>query len=426
MSDFPFLPVIAGIDNVHSPDHEVFQLQAEREQLGPPRALVKLINVDLHSDGKIVSRPGVTSLASITEGKRLMSKGGALFALDGDNLYQVSPASPSPLSLLVDELDTTVPFLLHEWPRGSGKVFLGCGTVHRQIENGQVKNWGLPVPTEFDAFPIAGELLPGRYLITVTFLDGPITEAATQESGAPTPIEYVLEETGGFRVIVAAPNPAVTHASFYVSGPDQAEPFRIITLEIVTVDDFRGVGVNVVTRAGLANAETPVLTQGWGPPLQGMTALGSLQSFVLAGVGKALYRAWAGRPGLFFYARAFQLFPSDITTILGLQDGVFVGTTGGVYWLEGDKPETWLRRKVSDSPVFPEGIVMDGEDFPALETDGLVAIFVTPTGVIAGLPGGKLRPLTRGSYHFPDIARVSITYRTEPSFQLFIASSTDA
>jgi hypothetical protein len=329
MSDFPFLPVIAGIDNVHSADHEVFQLQAEREQLGPPRALVKLTNVDLHSDGKIVSRPGVTSLASVTEGKRLMSKGGALFALAEDKLYQISPASPSPLSLLVDSLDPTAPFLMHNWPRDSSQVLMACGAVHRIID-GTVKNWGLPVPQEVLYFPIAGELDPATYLCAATFLDGPFDEATTQEGGSLAPTQVTLTETGGMRLAVMVPNPAVTHVSFYVSGPDQAELFRVITVPVITpaVGD-RGAGVDIVTKAGISQTETPLVTQGWGPPLLGMTALGSLQSFILAGVGKALYRSWPGRPGLFYYARAFQLFPQEITTILGLQDGAYVGTEKG-------------------------------------------------------------------------------------------------
>jgi hypothetical protein len=135
-----------------------------------------------------------------------------------------------------------------------------------------------------------------------------------------------------------------------------------------------------------------------------------------------LYRSWPGRPGLFYYARAFQLFPQEITTILGLQGGAYVGTEKGVYWLSGDKPEIWARKKLSDLAVIPEGIVMSGEAFPALETEELVAIFVTREGVMAGLPGGKLVPLTRDKYHFPEAARVSISYRTEPSRQLFIAT----
>jgi hypothetical protein len=119
---------------------------------------------------------------------------------------------------------------------------------------------------------------------------------------------------------------------------------------------------------------------------------------------------------------ALQLFPDSITSIVGLQEGAFVATTKAVYWLSGDRPENWARRVAYMMPIIPDGIVVPGEELPAAETAGPVAIFASAQGLLLGRPDGTIRPLTQGSYHF-SASRVAMTWRSEPLRQLFIATN---
>jgi hypothetical protein len=416
MSELPFLPVIAGIDNVHSADHDVFQLRTEREQPATPAVLKKITNLDLASDGKLTTRAGVTELVSLLEGKRLVTKAGLLFAVDGDVLYLVLPANNNPLLFLLNGFDSGV-FNAHNWPTGSSQVFISSGTIHKVFKEGVLSSWGLPVPGDVTYEVIDGTVPAGKYLCAATFRDGAINNPLAQESGAQAPVEIELTATGGLRLSVLTENTDVSYVSFYLSAVNQAELFRIATVPLVnTGAGFLG-QVDVV--ADFVLTETPLLTQGWGPPPENISAVGSVQSFMLVAVGRTLYRSWPGRPGLFYYSKALQLFPGTIRTIVGLEDGVYVGTDAGLFWLGGERPEEWKRDLAAPIRVIPDGLAIPGAAIPALETGERVVVFASGRGLIVGLPGGKVIFLTQNRYHFSG-SRVSIALKER---QLFIGAA---
>jgi hypothetical protein len=403
------------MDNVHADSHAARQPQAGPGGYAPPKYLRALVDLDIDSDGTLTTRPGVADVRSLVDGRRLIAKGGMLLAQERDTLAVLDPQTGTAQELMAGLASTLI---AHEWPTGGDRVFCTDGTQAFCVRAGTVQPWGLRRPADPVVTLVAGALPAASYLIACTWRTGPLTDPAVEESGARAPLRYTLPRVGGIAIEVAVPDPTVTHVAYYISRPDQEEPM----LAAVVAVNGATATLTVTTSAQLDATKIPLLTQDWAPPPTGIAALGSVQAFLLAGVGDTLYRSWAGRPGLFYYGSALQVFPAPVTAIVGLQDGAWVGTTAGLYWLGGDHPATWRRVFKDPTPVIPEGVLVPGSAVPKLQVGDPVALFVTPLGLVAGLPGGQLVHLTRDVYHFANAARVSIAYQSARSpRQLLIA-----
>ena len=402
---FPLLPVPAGMDNVHSSGHAQFNVREGERGFEAPAALRAAQNVDVTSDGQLVARSGEERVVGLAAGKRLLARAGRLFVQDGSTL---STLSGSTKTTVLSGLSESLPLHMHVWPPGGTQILLASGTLKRLVLPAAVKSWGLPVPGAVAMAPLAGGMPPGLYLCAATFRDGPVGTATAQESGAVSPAQLELKGEGGFSLSVTTAEAAPTHVSFYLSGPNQPELFRVGTVALSALPSpSTSRSATLAITADEAITETPLLTQDWGAPPPSIGALGSLQSFVLASYGSTLYRSWPGRPGLFDYARALQVFPATVRTIVGLDDGAYVGTDAGLYWLSGPQPEAWRREMVAPIAVIPDGAAISGAAMPALETNARVAVFATGRGLVVGLPGGRVQMLTQNRYHF-SASRVSI------------------
>ena len=413
MATIPLLPG-PSMDNVHDASHAVFQPRPTAGGgMQPSERVRAIVDMDLDSDGTLSSRPGVTAVRTLTAGRRLWSKGGMLLSQDGGTLNLEDPTTGTARALATG----CGPLVAHEWPTGGDRVWLDDGVDHICVQGGVAVSWGLPVAPEPTVTKISGALPEASYLIVATFRTGSLSDASAQEGGARAPLRYTLSAPCGLRVRVPVADPQATHVSFYCSRPDQPEPMLAGVVAVV----LGAAMLDLIDEAQLHWSEVPLLTQDWGPPPAGITALGSVQAHLLAGVGRALYRSWAGRPGLFRYGREVQMFPADITTIVGLQDGAYVGTTAGLYWLSGDSATSWRLALPDAAPVLSEGAAVPGAIFPTLQTEAQIALFVTARGWVAGLPGGQARHLTQDVYHFPAAARVSIAWHQGALRQVFAA-----
>ena len=385
----------------------------------PPEFMRAIVDADLDSDGALSSRPGIETVRALADGRRILSKGGMLLCRDGDSLDLLDlDAEPQASTLIDGELDPDADLLAHEWPTGGDRAFVTDGTLAREVRSGVVRSWGLPVPADPTVTRISGSLPAGGYLVAVTFRDGPLSDPKAQESGARAPLLYTLTASGGLSVTATVTSPWATHVSFWCSAPDQSEPMRAA---VVAVGESATVTAALTSIAQVRASEAPLITQGWQPPPSGICAIGSFQSFLMVAVGNVLYRSWPGVPGLFRYKSGLQLFPAPITAIVGLQDGAWIGTEGGLYWLSGERPESWGRVRVTTDAVLPEGALGDGAWFPKLQVESPLALFATRAGLVAGLPGGQARHLTRDVYHFATARRVSIAYRDSAPRALLVA-----
>lgn len=402
MNTVPILPCPGGMDNVHSDGHAVFQPRPTQGGMQPPERMRAIVDLDVNSDGTLATRPEPQMVRAVTDGRRLFAKGGMALSQVGSTLALENLTAGTSRALAIG----LGPLVAHEWPAGGDRAFLSDGNENILVRSGVASVWGLPVLPDSTVTRIAGALPAASYLIAATVRTGPLHDFAAEEGGARAPLRYTLTATGGLRLAVLVPTGTGSHVAFYISRPDQPEPFLVSVVEAV----FGVASLDVTTEDQLRWSDIPVVTQGWGPPPSGITAIGSMQSYMLVAVGRALYRSWSGLPGLFLLSKAVQMFPSPITAIVGVQDGAWIGTERGLYWLSGGDPALWGRQRVTEHPVIPDGALVDGGLLLKLQVEAPVALFVTTHGIVAGLPGGSVRRLTQDVYHFPEAARVSIAY----------------
>lgn len=403
-----------GIDNVHAPSHRVFQVPGQGQ---PPARLRSAANVILDDEGWPSARPGTSVVGSVlTTGVRVFSSYGSLFVQDGAVLYKDGASFVTGLAS---------PLIVYEWPFGSGRLWCTDGVQRFQIRDGAIKPWGLekPVPVIVDLEEgVTGTLRVGTYLVATTLRSGLLNSPTAQESGAYAPVEVELEATGGFTIDQVVSDANATHVAFYVSAVNGSEPL-LVSIVAVTEDPdthVRSASLTLIDPDSLGTTRFPLLTLGAGAPPTEISTIGSLQAFLLAGAGANLYRSRPGQPWLFDLGMAIQVFPTAITTVVGLQSGAWVGTHGGLYWLTGDAPESWRRVRVCPDGIIPHGAVVPGGAIPALQTDALVALFATTTGLVAGLPDGSIRRLTQDRYHLPTATAVRIAYH-EPERRFYVA-----
>ena len=420
----PLLPVERGIDNIHERRSGVFAPgQGEGGGFLPPKLVTAATDVDFLEDGRIRCRDGVdaTALYSTVAGRRMFVVGGTCYVQDGTTLIQL--ATPSPVTL-ISGLPEGKDVLAHEWPAGSGRVYIACGDTHYRIEGGVVKRWGLPVPTVLNQAAMTGSMTAGIYLASIAYRDGAATSATAQESGALLPVAFTISTATGKRLLAPIADTAVTHVAFYLSRPDQAELFRIAVVAVGTLPSTstRGAYLDIAATPRTLWTSVPLFGLNWQKPLSELSALGSVQAFFLIGKGNAVYRSWAGRPELYKPGDAMQLFPSNVTDIIGLPDGFFVGTAEGIFWTAGDDPTKWTRTGVYAGEVVPKGIVVNAEDIPSLVKQGFVgkvALMCAGRKLVAGAQG-RVVELLADQYQLPAFTRFSLWLQEK---RLFIAGA---
>jgi hypothetical protein len=376
----PLGPWPKGVNNVDDLQSPVFQPSSK----GPPPQLRAAENVDLDRHGLPRRRQGRTKRLSLADGRALASFGNWLLLVDGDTLFQVIPDTWTTRDLATG-LPTDQPVMMAEH---GGSVWWACGDARGSLRAGDPFYWGLPTPHIFSATPTAGGLPPGRYLVTAT------VERDGLESGAPQPILVDLPEGGG---ILVEHGIVDGDLQFYCSDPNGKLPYFAGTSSLIdsvlTTDPCEFIGCH--------------------PPPEGS---------ILAGFGGRLLIAndnvlyWS-LPGAYHHWRInldLQLFPSRITMLAPHKNGFYVGTTNGVYWVQGDDPENWSPTLVDTHPALDgRSLELDGYKIPELQSNDVVRVWATTDGIAVGNSSGAVAHPTASYLAINPHTFSAITYREE-------------
>lgn len=121
-------------------------------------------------------------------------------------------------------------------------------------------------------------------------------------------------------------------------------------------------------------------------------------------------------------------FKDEVTMIQGVEDGLYVGTTGGVYFLAGDgiKGSAPGVRGFTQRKILPFG-VMRGSDVPAPKTEqkGKDAVaWLSEAGVFLGFPGGQYLDLTADRVaisHNPAVNAAALVRQVGATWQYLVS-----
>ncbi len=385
----------SGINNAIAPDRQVFQPSKD----GSSRpSLVSASNVDLTDDGWPRSRPSLALDTALSNGLGGWEVGGRLFFQDGVTLYERAATDAA----LITGLSYRAALAEH-W----GKVYVTDGAKHWEIDGTSVRSWGLPIPTLAGLTQGAGSLYaPGKYLVRAAFVD-----ANSNEGGVSPTYEIELSGTagtaakpaqeGGIALSVQGATADVVQVNLYVSEANQK---TTSFAGVVPIDS-----ANDVLITGIESIGDPPRTEFMQGPITNADGLCSFRAFMLMWRENYIFRSEAAQPHLFHRLSVMQ-FPDAVVGAEGVAGGLWVATARGLWWVTGESPEQWVPVRKTTTPVLAGSMLISGAHIPRLQTDGLVALFATETGLVAGMPDGITMNMTENVYRFPSGSRASFSY----------------
>lgn len=131
--------------------------------------------------------------------------------------------------------------------------------------------------------------------------------------------------------------------------------------------------------------------------------------------------------------KGFIQFEHDITMVRAVEDGLYVGTTAQLFFLQGTYSDGLKRSRIIDAPVVPGSSVLaptadvhpqvkKGGDVP----EGTVPVFMTGDGICVGLDGGQVYNLTRSRVVFPGAVSAAALYRSDQGANAYVAVADSA
>lgn len=254
--------------------------------------------------------------------------------------------------------------------------------------NGFSRSWGIVPPDQPSKVEIVGGNVPaGFYQYGMTFVrtDG-------QESGAGTIGSMELTATGGFHFydMPISQDSDVQYKRLYISPRNGDAMFLQFTLSPDATEAFYD-----VERSGVLPLATMFLIQAL--PSRHLAAFAG---HILLARGNVLYRSEPYSPELFDLRKGIP-FPSGITLIGPMDDGVYLGTETEVYWLGGRDPSAWEAVRRAVHGVIPGTEAYHEADDVQENAQGPVILFATTIGIRAGFNGGTLINLTEDRFNYP-------------------------
>ena len=371
----PILPVgpwPEGQDTKHDPYNKTFDRTEDRRA----RA-ARVYNCDLKDDGWPKSRGvGVERVA----GTRLFGgrPWGDYLLLQDQGTVTAYDSSFTSTPVLTG-LDASVEVQFEEF---GGELFWTNGIASgRILSDLSATYWGLAAPSSATLTTTAGSLTAGDYRVAVTAYDS----SSGIESPAGVGTTITLDGTQAIRVSAAGGVDAnASHLNFYVSRLGEKRLlFAGSVAKAALPYDITSLGAS----------RRPLRGQFLSGPPAG-TFLFKYLGYLFVGTAEGVYFSLGMKPHLFDFRKNVLMFPGTPRAGAGLQSGFYVATSSGLFWFSGESPSGWRQQKVDDGVYAKGALVLSGARLPRLQLSALVALFVSESGLVAGLPGGQVVRLT--------------------------------
>lgn len=242
------------------------------------------------------------------------------------------------------------------------------------------QDWGIVPPPRPQVQEAAGNLPPGDYLVSATYLGG-------DESGAPTPVQISITAGGIAVTVPSSVQTGVTGKAIYLSTTGGEVLYRAAAVP--------NHGAAVVVGSPAAGAVLETLHKTPPPPGQ-LLALWNGKAIV--GTGAFLLYSEPFRYTLFDPLRQNIAFESAVTMFAALGTAAFVvGTETAVYRFDGDISTAAMTKIAAHGAIRGAVAVVDA----ALMRDGvqgLMAVFASPAGICAVGASGDVMNMTAKRY----------------------------
>jgi len=368
------------------------------ERLGPGD-LSMALNVDIGMDTEIRRRKGhsVTRVGAYTnvwdaDGFGLAVKGNDLVNADTDAVLHAGVGAARMWY-------TNLP---------DGRTAYSNGAYNGMARAASRTGWGVPIPANVGAAAdVAGQLYPGDYQYSLAYV-----RTVDGLEGGPAYAAPVAIAAGGLS-LTGLP---------VLAGH---------TINVYLTSHFGGQSYLAGNTAGAAFSYTGLnahLVMPGRSEFMQPAPLGTLSCLwngrVLLAVGPVLYASQHGRFELFDMRRDFKQFNGDITAIVRMDEGIFVGTTKELAFLEGGTFDKLSYNQVIDGPVvLGSGLSIQAEHLLVSETTphhGQAMICIAKQMLVAAISSGKVIFMTEGRY-ITDATEVCATFRLIDDIPQYIA-----
>lgn len=374
-----------------------------RETDMPEGSWRTLDNVDVAREGNGLVRQGLRRLLTGAWHSLIQYQGRLYAVKDGVFGYSVGDSFTALVTLTTD---APVRYAVHNeelyWttPHQQGRVVGTTATV-----------WGLALPPQIQAMAMSlGGLDEGIYQVTLTAL-----HSSGLESGASEPVAVTVLKGGGISVTVPTGASFQVYRSVANGGRDELRWAATVSSGGSTLLGSESLGKRLESLFAIKP-----------PPGQ---ALCSYKGRLWIAAGSVLYFT-SHRSPHWLLPHSYFSFPDQITGLDAAEDGLYVATARGVWFLAGNDPGQMMQRLVSTVGAVPgspaHGLPLDvfvGDGQPAARQ----AAWLDREGYLClGKPGGLLIHPHKQRYSLGHHNKASLVFRQYQGLrQVLVMASSD-
>ena len=359
----------------------VNQRSAETEL--PNGSLRKAKNVMLDRDGKPRRRRGFTKKLAADEMHSLWSGYGLTVCVTAGTLVRVNTdtweivvirenVGTRPMSY--DVVNDT---LFYTNKAVSGRFNLISG-VHSP-------NWGPRDPGGQPTLSAtAGGLLPGKYMVAITFVD-----ALGAESGTGTAATIELTERGGIQVDNIPDDSQINYVRVYCTDTNGRELYRAL--------QFLAPGAPPSATITQPPSGRQLHTMHLSRMPHGDIVRGYKGRLFVARGNQLMY---SDAMNYNLYAEDYNYLPAfveDITMVEPVEDGLYV-SADKLYFFRGTSPDDMTVSILSDKPAIARSSMTVDGNLVSNDLPTRVAYWFSEDGPTLGLPGGQVRQLATDTF----------------------------
>ena len=293
----------------------------------PEGYLRECVDFDVNKNGMLTQKQGYTNKDAGTfsciggDDKRC-------FAVRNNNLVEVIPNGTS---YTFTTIRSGVGAVDLDFAECDGNYYYVGASVNGVIKSTSSKSFGLPSVATQPTLTQAdtGSLLKGTYLVACTFLD-----STGLESGTVAPASITISADGkkiALSNIPVSANADVTSVAIYVSTRNGGELYRQATVNN---------GVTTANISTVTKDSFKFYTEGINPAPYGSLIAYHFSHLYIAN-GAYLFYSETKRYHHWRPENNYK-FPSTITGIMPCENGLWVATLDGIYWINGKSPSHGL------------------------------------------------------------------------------------
>jgi hypothetical protein len=280
----------------------------------------------------------------------------------------------------------------------NGVVYYSNGVDKGRIVGGAATHWGLPEPGQPEVAVGVGTVFPGTYYVALTFED-----YRGEEYGASEPVEVVIE-SGAISITPPTPWPeGVYGCNVYVTQANSEVYYLAKTLFMP--------GATTVTQPDLGVGRV-LETLNFKQPSPGH-ALTYFSGRIYIARNDTVFFTEPLRYSLTRPAQGLFMFSDRVELLAATTDGLYVGTQGSVVYLSGTDPYNVSQVAVQSCGPIPRTLAYVPGERLGVPVARVPVWWGTDGVLVAGLPGGQIKQLTRDRLAVPkhDLGAVMLRER---------------